>query len=129
MNETEYDELIEQLDKIFPNAPFSISCFDSIDELHDVFSEEKIFFIYDNRANPDYYYYSELTEGELMQFNNYTKVTAPNGTSITFKDVIEAMINDQHYHSDIFRDDPHNFLEGFDKSKHSDIQFTPCFGS
>ena len=64
-----------------------------------------------------------------MQFNNYTKVTASNGTSITYKDVIEAMINDQHYHSDIVRDDPHNFLEGFDKSKHSDIQFTPCFGS
>ena len=123
------DELLEQLDEMFPNAPFSISCFDSIDEIHDVFSEEKIIFIYDNRAHPDNYHYSELTEGELMQFSNYTKVTASNGTSITYKDVIDAMINDQHYHSNIIRDDPHDCLEGFDKSKHSDIQFTPFFGS
>ena len=71
MDEAEYDELIEQLDKIFPNAPFSISCFDSSDEIHDVFSEEKICVIYENRAHPDDIYHSELIEGEVMQFDNY----------------------------------------------------------
>ena len=60
------------------------------------FQKRKYFFIYDDRAHPDNNYYSALTEGELTQFNNYTKVTASNGTSITYKDVIEAMINDQH---------------------------------
>ena len=89
-----------------------------------MYFQKRNYFLCVNRAHPDNYYFSELTEGELMQFNNYTKVIASNGTSVTYKDVIEAMINDQHYHSDIIRDDPHNCLEGFDKSKHSDIQFT-----
>ena len=47
------DELLEQLDEIFPNAPFNISCFDSIDEIHEKFCDEQVVFIYDDRASLD----------------------------------------------------------------------------
>jgi len=39
------------------------------------------------------------------------------------------MINDKHYHNEIILEDGHHFLEGFDKSSNSDIEYTCFFGS
>jgi hypothetical protein len=61
-----------------------------------------------------------LTE-ELNQYNNYTRVFSKNGKYITIRDIINAMISDKHYHNEYVAQDPHRFLEGFDKSKNSNI--------
>ena len=47
-----------------------------------------------------------------MQLSNYTKLTASDGSSVTYKDVIEDMITDKQSHSSSVRDDPHNSLDG-----------------
>jgi hypothetical protein len=94
-----------------------------------VFSEESVIFIYDDRANSNNFYYSGLSDNELAQFKNYTMVRAKNDEPITYRQVIQAIIDDPHYRNDIVASDNHRFLEGFDKSNNSDIQFSPFFGS
>ena len=123
------DELLEQLDEIFPNPPFSISCFDDISEIHDKLCDETVIFIYDDRASSDNYYYEGFTEEELSKLRNYTKVTASNNKCVTYKDVIDLMISDPHYHNEMIMQDPHRFLEGFIKSKTSHIQYSCIWGS
>ena len=123
------DDLLEQLDEIFPNPPFSISCFDSIDEIHEKFCDEQVVFIYDDRASLDNYYYEGFTEEELSKLRNYTKVTASNNKYVTHKDAMDSMINDPHYHNELIMQDPHRFLEGFIKSKASHIQYSCIWGS
>ena len=118
------DELLEQLDEIFPNPPFSISCFDDISEIHDELCDETVIFIYDDRASSDDYYYEGFTEEELSKVRNYTEVIASSNNHICYKDVIDSMINDPHYHNEIIMQDPHRFLEGFIKSKASHIQYS-----
>ena len=123
------DELLEQLDEIFPDSPFDISCFDDISEIHDKLCDETVIFIYDDRASSDNYYYEGFTEEELSKLRNYTKVTASNNKYVTYKDAMDSMINDPHYHNEIIMQDPHRFLEGFIKSKTSHIQYSCIWGS
>ena len=122
-------QLEEQLREIFPNCPFSIDFLKHIDELDEVFSDESVVFIYDNRISKHNYYYSNLSDDELAELKNYTIVKAKNNEPITYRQVIQAMIDDPHYHDDIVASDDHRFLEGFDKSTNSDIQFYTSFGS
>ena len=124
-----YSRLWDQLREIFPNCPFSIDCIKNLDELDAVFSEEPVIFIYDDRARSCNYYYHGFSESELAHMRNYTTVRARNNEPITYRQVIQAMIDDPHYHNDIVASDDHHFLEGFDKSPNSDIQFSPSFGS
>ena len=126
MSETiDYDRLYDELDTIFPRCPFVISCVDTIDELDKVFINEKVIFIYDNR--PLYNYYYDGVENP-QQYHNYTLIIA-TGEYITLRDIIDGMINDSHYHQNMVKHDPHRFLEGFDKSSKSNIQYTASFGS
>ena len=126
MSETiDYDRLYDELDTIFPRCPFVISCVDTIDELDKVFINEKVIFIYDNR--PLYNYYYDGVENP-QQYHNYTLIIA-TGEYITLRDIIDGMINDSHYHRNMVKHDPHRFLEGFDKSSKSNIQYTASFGS
>ena len=123
------DQLYEKLIILFPTCPFIISVVDDINEINEIFSDETVLFIYDDRANKYNYYYEGYTDTELDKMKNYTMVKSSNGKFITLRDIIEAMINDDHYHDKIISGDPHCFLEGFSKSKKSDIQYTAIFGS
>ena len=48
---------------------------------------------------------------------------------ITVRQIINAMIDDAHYHDEFVKHDPHCFLESFDKSNNLSIQFSCFFGS
>jgi hypothetical protein len=61
--------------------------------LDKVFSYEKVIFILDDRADENNYYYDDIPIELLPSYRNYTKVEAKDGC-ITYKDVIQAMIND-----------------------------------
>jgi len=110
--ETKYEKLCLELEQQFPNCPFDISCIDELYELDEIFTNEPVIFIYDDRSNC-----------------SYLKVERINGIPITLRHVINSMSNDRHYReSDVVHDD-HRFLEQFILSKHSNIQYTCFWGS
>jgi len=127
LDELKYNKLFKDLDEIFPNCPFSISCIDDIMELDEVFTKEKTIIIKDNRASQWNYYYSNIDKNELSQYVNYLVVKQKNNKPITLRQVLTEMSNSVHYNDDIISEDFHNFLEGFDKT--TDIQYVACFGS
>ena len=132
MSEEDFDEikhtkLLEDLDSIFPNCPFSIDCIDSIKELDEVFTEEKDIIIKDNRANEFNYYYSNLENNDLSQYVDYLVIKQKNDTPITLRQVLTEMSESLHYNNDIVKGDDHIFLEGFDKT--TDIEYSAFFGS
>ena len=127
LDELKYNKLYKDLDEIFPNCPFSISCIDDIMELDEVFTKEKTIIIKDNRASQWNYYYSNIDKNELSQYVNYLVVKQKNNKPITLRQVLTEMSNSVHYNDDIISEDFHNFLEGFDKT--TDIQYVACFGS
>ena len=127
LDELKYNKLYKDLDEIFPNCPFSISCIDDIMELDEVFTKEKTIIIKDNRASQWNYYYSNIDKNELSQYVNYLVVKQKNNKPITLRQVLTEMSNSVHYNDDIISEDFHNFLEGFDKT--TDIQYVAYFGS
>ena len=127
LDELKYNKLYKDLDEIFPNCPFSISCIDDIMELDEVFTKEKTIIIKDNRASQWNYYYSNIDKNELSQYVNYLVVKQKNNKPITLRQVLTEMSNSVHYNDDIISEDFHNFLEGFDKT--TDIQYVASFGS
>jgi len=127
LDELKYNKLFKDLDEIFPNCPFSISCIDDIMELDEVFTKEKTIIIKDNRASQWNYYYSNIDKNELSQYVNYLVVKQKNNKPITLRQVLTEMSNSVHYNDDIISEDFHNFLEGFDKT--TDIQYVAYFGS
>jgi len=127
LDELKYNKLFKDLDEIFPNCPFSISCIDDIMELDEVFTKEKTIIIKDNRASQWNYYYSNIDKNELSQYVNYLVVKQKNNKPITLRQVLTEMSNSVHYNDDIISEDFHNFLEGFDKT--TDIQYVASFGS
>lgn len=127
LDELKYNKLFKDLDEIFPNCPFSISCIDDIMELDEVFTKEKIIIIKDDRASQWNYYYSNIDKNELSHYVNYLVVKQKNNKPITLRQVLTEMSNSLHYNDDIISGDFHNFLEGFNKT--TDIQYVASFGS
>ena len=123
------DSLEDDIHNSFPNAPFVIACIDNMAELEDNFSGEKVVIIYDGRAHRSNYHYDDIPDDELSSYNNYTRVSSTNGKYITLRDVLNALYNDSHYRREKVADDPHQFLEGFEKSKQSNIQYEIIWGS
>ncbi len=126
---TECDEIWDELDKLFPNCPFDISCIKYIRELNDVFTTEPVIFIHDDRASPYNSYYDKMSQRERSRYVHYLKIERINNRPITLRQVIEAMVNDAHYHEEVVMTDPHRFLEGFDKCSKTGIQWSCFFGS
>ena len=120
--------MFEELDKQFPNCPFIISCIDNLDELDEIFTYEPVIFIYDGRVNEHNYYYENTVS--LSKYSHYLKVEMKQKNEhITLRQIINAMIDDAHYHNEFVKHDPHRFLESFDKSNNLSIQLSCFFGS
>ena len=128
-NGDEYEELVDKLEQEFPGCPFIISCINNIDELDDVFSLERTIFIYDDRADEHNYYYQNLTQEERNEYNHFLKIDRIDDKPITYRQVLETMSNNAHYNDETVMGDPHCFLEFFELSKHSNIQYTMFWGS
>ena len=126
-DEEAFEQLNEAIRNEFPTCPFDISCIESLEELDKKFTDEKTIFIYDDRA--DGWYFEELEQEERNKLYNYTKVDASNKQYITIRDILNAMINDPHYHDQLVTSDDHLFLEFFEKSERSDIQYSCFWGS
>ena len=119
---------MEDLEEEFPIAPFDISCIEDMDELDETFTNEKEIAIYDDRA-AGWFYDNVASASMRVSFLNYTIVKQIDDEPITLRQVIEAMIEDKHYHNDYAAADPHHFLEGFSKHTLNDVIYTACFGS
>lgn len=126
-DETKYTKLLEELDSIFPNCPFSIECINQIAELDEIFTEKKDIIIKDDRANEYNYYYSNVNKNELAQYVDYLVIKEKNDTPITLRQILTEMSNSPHYNSDIIIGDDHRFLERFYKK--TDIEYHTSFGS
>ena len=126
-DEIKYIKLLEELDAIFPNCPFSISCINDIKQLDETFTEKKDIIIKDDRANEFNYYYSNLPKNELPKYVDYLVIKQKNDTPITLRQVLTEMSDSLHYNNDIVKGDDHIFLEGFDKT--TDIEYSAFFGS
>jgi hypothetical protein len=124
-----YDTLLDELDEAFPECPFNISCVKSIEELDDTFTLEPVIFIHDDRANEHNWYYEKMTHEERNEYKHFLKVERQNGEPITLRQILTAMANDKHYNDEVVKSDPHCFLESFDKSSKSNIQYTMFWGS
>ena len=122
-----WQQLGKDIEKIFPRAPFSISCVDDIAELDETFTDEQVILILDDRCLG--YYFDDINPEERTKYFHYTVVKQNNNQPITLKDVIQALIDDTHYWDEFVMSDPHCFLEMFDKSKRSNIQYTMFWGS
>ena len=126
-DEIKYEKLCKDLDNIFSNAPFSISCIDDIKQLDETFTEKKDIIIKDGRINKSNYYYSNLNKNELAQYTDYLVIKQKNDVPITLRQILTEMSNSTHYNNSIIMKDDHRFLEGFDKM--TDIEYISCFGS
>ena len=93
----EWDKLFDDLDEAFPNSPFIVSCVDEISELDHFFDEEEI----------------RVIDDRNMRNIHETVVRQKNNKPITLRQVIKVMLNDEHYHKDTVKNDPHRFLDGF----------------
>ena len=124
-DEKHYQDLRNKLDEQFPNPPFVIDCVDNIEQLDEVFTTKYTILVKDDRS----LYW--LHEAPVVRHENvnYTVVKRVNGQPITIRNILEAMINDKHYSSELIQQDSHVFLEKFDGSSKSYIEFTACFGS
>ena len=151
MAESEYLQLQTKIFEQFPNKPFEIDCITDIRQLDEAFTRQAGIIIKDDRANEHNYYYDNLSargnprgcmfsehdipkdcifyENDRNEFINYLGISEiKEGTPITLRQVLTAMIRSPHYNNDIVKHDPHSILEGFDTSSNG-VVFTPFFGS
>ena len=127
---TDYANCLEDdLQHEFLDAPFVIFCIDSLAELDATFGEEQVNISHDNRADRSNYHYDDIPADQLNKYNNYTRVFALNGKPITLRDVLKALYLDDHYKKEKVSSDPHQFMEGSQKSDKSVIQFEIIWGS
>ena len=83
----------------------------------------------------DWYFDEEDTVREMRSlyrrkssYLHYTVVHSPRWCYIKMRDILRAMSADPHYSEDIVRDNPHRFLEGFDRVEDNDEVYKhPCF--
>jgi hypothetical protein len=130
------NELEPELERQFPNCPFYISCLGGdLKKLDKMFIKRKTVIIYDDRAEDDGYFDQAEVREEIRRsrrhrwhFLNYTIVKSERGGYITLRDMLEAMIDDPHYHQGIVRRNPHRFLESFGLlESRGDVFKHPCF--
>ena len=113
-----YDQLNTQLDLLFPDAKFSICCVESIEDLNKLIDGENEIIIL--KITKNCYCFSNCPTP-----NEYINVKRKSNTnSITIRDCIETLI-EYNFNPEC----NHMFLEGFDKTKLSSIQYEPSFGS
>ena len=98
-------------------------------ELDKKFTDERVIIIKDDRAKCWSWWFEDLTEEQSMKHVNYTVVKAPYSGHITLRTVIQAMLNDEHYSDFCTLRDSHRFLEGFDKSTTSNIEYSCYVGN
>lgn len=128
-SDDEFCELMEEIDKQFQGYPFTISCIKHIEELDEVFTLEPVIFIHDDRANKFNYYYQDMSDEERNVYNHFLKVERIDNKPITLRQVLDEMSNEPHYYDEVVIGDPHCFLELFELSKHSNIQYSMYWGS
>ena len=128
-NTPPFKGLFDELERQFPQCPFVISCVDTIEQLDNAFTLDPVIFIYDDRASPNNYFYSEMSDMERSQYVHYLKIEREDNKPITLRQVIHAMVNDAHYHNEVVMRDPHMFLESFHKSNKLGIQWSCFWGS
>lgn len=126
-HEMYYDYIHEELNKLHPNIPFSISCVDFLEDLYKPFTDEKTIIIKDDRASESNYYYGEFKKDDLSKYIDYLVIHQKDGNKITLSQILEEMGKSEHYNKEIIKDDPHCFLEGFDKN--TEIEYVASFGS
>ena len=132
MEEEDYDEekfekLYNDLDEIFPNCPFNISCIKDIKELDEIFTEEKTIIIKDDRASESNYYYSNIDKNNLAKYVDYLVVKQKDDKPITLRQILTEMSKSPHYNNEVISQDDHHFLETFEKK--TNIEYTMFWGS
>ena len=120
--------LLEEVDSLYLDAPFSIACLDTLADLDDVVSDQPVLITHDDRASRSNRYYNNFPDEELAGFNNYTRAYSKNG-AIRVRDILDAVVADPHFHKEPVVSDPHNSLEGFEQSSSSKIEFSIVWGS
>ena len=118
-----YEMLLEEVDNLYPDAPFSIACLDTLADLDDIVSDQPVIIIHDDRATRSKYYYGDFPDEDLAGFNNYTRVYSKHG-AIRVRDILDALVADPHFHKEPVVFDPHNSLEGFETSSSSKIKLS-----
>ena len=130
------NELESELERQFPNCPFYISCLGGdLNKLDRMFIKRKTVIIYDDRAEDDWYFDQAEVKEEIRRsrhhkwhYLHYTIVKSERGGYITLRDMLNAMIDDPHYHQDLVKRNPHRFLESFDLlESRGDVFKHPCF--
>lgn len=107
----QYEREIEEIEKMFPNAKFTIAI--DIEELDVVFTKQPAIVIKQS-------YYCHCYRGS----NKKTEYFYISGKNITTKFIINQLIEQG---LELVCD--HRFIEGFEKVKNSDCQFEICTGS
>ena len=127
--EAEYERLQFEIHRQFPNCPFHIDCITQIAELDEPFTQQTGIIIKDDRASEHNYYYDNLSAKERSEYINYMGISKIDEDSpITLRQILKAMIDNEHYNNEIVKCDFHDNLEHFDISDNG-IVMTPFFGS
>ena len=74
------------------------------------------------------YYYSDTPLAIIKSLQHKLIVKRLNGNPITLRQILNTMINHRHYRSKVICDDPHRFLEIFEKTNVPSV-FNTFFGS
>ena len=125
----------KELERLFPNCPFKISCVPCLCHLDIMFIRSKTVIIYDDRAEEDWYFDEDEVKAAMRllyrrkhQYLHYTIVRSGRGGYITMRDMLEAMIQDPHYHQDLVQNNPHRILERFNRKQDFQGVFKhPCY--
>ena len=124
------DVLDHLLEAEFPNSPFVI-CFsaDVLKKLDEPFTNLDRICIVDDRISQYNYYYSGVCPSVLNSLSSNLIVKSIDNKPITLRQIINEMILDEHYNSDVVCRDDHRFLESLDVREDSDDIFYTFFGS
>ena len=124
------DVLDHLLEAEFPNSPFIISFpADVLKKLDEPFTNLDRICIVDDRISQYNYYYSEVCPSVLNSLSSNLIVKSIDNKRITLRQIINEMILDEHYNSDVVCGDDHRFLESLDVREDSDDIFYTFFGS
>jgi hypothetical protein len=120
--EAKYDELNRQLDMLFPEAKFSICCIESLEDLDDVVDDKNNIIVL--KMTHTCYCFDQNEDPARPPSKYFNVLRKRNCISITVRDCIEALIE-----QDCDPNCNHQFLEGFDITDSSSMQYELCFMS
>ena len=122
-----YVKLYSQIYDQFIGCPFDISCIDKIEELDNIFTNEKMIWIRDNRININNNYYSSYSNKDIDYNTHFLQIKKIDNNPITLRQILKQMSICDHYNNDIIKKDPHHFLELF---RYNGLNiYTTIFGS